>query len=142
MEFVSGTWVDLFIRIGVVIWLALCAYWDTRTGQIPNALTMPALVLGGILAGISGGESFVFYGLVLILVITANFLGVMGGADTKILGALGGLWPLGLMTVIAGTFLWVVGRRIVGRKGNFRAGLPIAMAATTTIVIESLFYLT
>jgi Flp pilus assembly protein protease CpaA len=140
MELVSGTWIELLIRIGVVVWLALCAIWDTRTGQIPNVLTLPALVLGGMLAGLSGWERFGFCGTVLVVVCAVYFKGFMGGADAKMLVALAGLWPLGLMTVIVGSFLWVVGRRMTGRKGNFRAGVPMALAAAGALLVDSLFY--
>ena len=140
MELVSGTWIELLIRAGVVAWLALCAFWDTRTGKIPNTLTLPALVLGGVAAGLAGTESMAFYATALILAVAAYFLGWMGGADAKMLAALAGMWPLGLMTVIAGSFLWVVGRRIVGAKGNFRAGLPMALAAAGTLLADSVFY--
>jgi Flp pilus assembly protein protease CpaA len=140
MELVSGTRVELLIRMGVVAWLVLCAIWDTRTGKIPNTLTLPALVLGGIAAGLAGTESMAFYAVVLFISSAAYFLGWMGGADVKILAALAGLWPLGLMTVLAGSFLWVVGRRIVGAKGNFRAGLPMALAAAGMLLADSIFY--
>jgi Flp pilus assembly protein protease CpaA len=140
MELVSGTRVELLIRMGVVAWLVLCAIWDTRTGKIPNTLTLPALVLGGIATGLAGTESMGFYATALILALAAYFLGWMGGADVKILAALAGLWPLGLMTVLAGSFLWVVGRRIVSAKGNFRAGLPMALAAAGTLLADSIFY--
>jgi Flp pilus assembly protein protease CpaA len=140
MELVSGTWVELLIRVGVVAWLALCAIWDNRTGKIPNALTLPVLVLGGVAAGLAGIESMTFYAITLILALAAYFLGWMGGADAKILVTLSGLWPLGLMTVMAGSFLWVVGRRMMGVRGNFRAGVPMALAAAGTLLVDSLFY--
>ena len=140
MEFVSTTWIELIFRIGIVAWLALCAYWDARTGEIPNLLTLPALALGGLLAGLEGWQSLVFYGVVLLALFVAYFQGGMGGADAKILGALAGLWPLGLMTVMIGILLWIVGRRILGRRGNFRAGLPIALAAAVTLMIDSVLY--
>jgi Flp pilus assembly protein protease CpaA len=142
MELLSGAWIELAIRGGVVVWLALCAIWDARRGEIPNALTMPALLLGGLSAILSGWEGVAFYGIVLLIALAAYFLDMMGGADAKILAALAGLWPLGLMTVLMGIFLWIVGRRMVGKKGNFRAGLPVALAAAATIVIESLLYFT
>jgi Flp pilus assembly protein protease CpaA len=140
MELVSGTWIELLIRVGVVAWLALCAVWDTRTGKIPNTLTLPALVLGGVVAGLAGSEGMAFYATAFILAVATYFMGLMGGADAKMLVALAGLWPLGLMTVLAGIFLWVVGRRIVSAKGNFRAGLPMALAAAGTLLVDSLFY--
>ena len=140
MELISGTWVELLIRVGVVAWLALCAIWDTRTGKIPNTLTLPALGLGGVVAGLAGSESMAFYATALILVMAAYFLGWMGGADAKMLVALAGLWLLGLMTVLVGIFLWVVGRRMMGRRGNFRAGVPMALAAAGTLLVDSLFY--
>lgn len=142
MELLSAAWVELAIRGAVVLWLGICAYCDARRGEIPNALTLPALLLAGLAAVLSGWESVALYGVVLLAVLAAHFLGVMGGADGKILAALAGLWPLGLMTVLAGIFLWIVGRRMVGRKGNFRAGLPVALAAAATILIESLLYFT
>ena len=136
---VSGNLIELLIKVGVVVWLALCAAWDTRTGRIPNALTLPVLALGGMAAGLAGSGNMACYAIALILALAAYFLGWMGGADAKILVALAGLWPLGLMTVIAGSFLWVVGRRMIGRRGNFRAGLPMALAAAGTLLVDSVF---
>ena len=78
--------------------------------------------------------------VVLLVLSFAYFLGSMGGADVKILGALSGLWPLGLVTVLMGILAWVVGRRLLGQRGNFRAGLPIALAAAMTLLIDSLVY--
>lgn len=138
----STSTVDLVLRLGIVAWLGFCAYYDARTGEIPNWLTLPALSIGGLLAASSGIQGIVFFSIILLFLVVLYFKGLMGGADTKILVALAGLWPLGLMTVLAGIFFWIVGRRILGRRGNFRAGLPIALAAVTMFLIDSVMYFT
>jgi len=136
----SATWMDLILRMGIVVWLGFCAYYDSRTGEVSNLLTFPILVFGGLLAGLNGWQSLVFYMVVLLALSFFYFLGGVGGADIKILGALSGLWPLGLVTVLMGILAWVVGRRLLGQRGNFRAGLPIALAAAATLLFDSLIY--
>jgi Flp pilus assembly protein protease CpaA len=136
----SATSMDLIARMGIVIWLGLCAYYDARTGEIPNLLTLPALAMGGLMAAISGIQALAFYAVVLLLLFFVYYRGDMGGADVKILGALAGMWPLGLMTVMAGIFIWMIGRRILGRRGNFRAGLLIALAAAAMLLMDSIMY--
>ena len=136
----SATWIDLILRIGIVVWLGFCAKYDSRTGEVPNLLTFPVLVFGGLLAGLNGWQSLTFYIFILLVLSFAYFLGSMGGADVKILGALSGLWPLGLMVVLMGIPVWIVGRRLLGTRGNFRAGLPIALAVAMTLLIDSLIY--
>ena len=136
----STTSLDLFTRIGIVAWLGFCAAYDVRTGEIPNLLTIPALVLGGLLATLSGIQGLAFYAISLLLLFVLYSQGGMGGADAKILGALSGLWTLGLLTVLFGNFIWILGRRIFGRRGNFRAGLPMALAAATMFLIDSVMY--
>jgi Flp pilus assembly protein protease CpaA len=136
----SATWMDLILRMGIVAWLGFCAYYDSRTGEVPNLLTFPVLVFGGLLAGLNGWQSLAFYMVILLALSFLYFLGGMGGADFKILGALSGLWPLGLVTVLMGILAWIVGRRLLGQRGNFRAGLPIALAAAMTLLIDSLVY--
>lgn len=91
---------------------AVAAVTDARTGRIPNWLTVPPLVIGPLVWGLSGGlvvpkhapiAGTLVGSLVSVLVcaLPALFLWkgrAMGGGDVKLLAALGalGLWHFGL----------------------------------------------
>lgn len=125
----------------IVLWLAICAYWDVRNGDVPNALTLPALALGALVAVMSGWGGVAVFGAVLVVLWVAYSQGLMGGADVKILGALAGLWLQALALATIGMGFWVVSRRLIGRKGRFRAVLPMSIAALGMLLIERVLYL-
>lgn len=98
-------WPRFIILVGV---LAIAAIWDWRTGRVPNWLTLGAILLGLVLAGIIGlirvaqGQPWsslgselaaVFFGaLIGFLPMTVIFFsGGMGGADVKMMTAVGAI---------------------------------------------------
>ena len=104
---------------------AIAAVTDTRSGVIPNALTLPVL-LGAPLAHVGmGGAAGLFasvIGAVLCALIPLLFFvrGALGGGDLKLFAALGALLgaQLGLRIELSsfamGTFVGVV---IAARRG-------------------------
>jgi prepilin peptidase CpaA len=83
-----------------------CAAIDWRTRRIPNALTLPAIVLGFALYGLADGVSgLAFSGVGLALgagvFFLPYFLGGMGAGDVKLMGAVGALlgWKMALVAL-------------------------------------------
>ena len=82
-----------YIMIALLI---LTAYFDLTQKRIPNFLTFPAILLGLIIFTVQGGFDGFIQGLsgfgVGIAVFFLFFaLGVMGGGDVKLMGAIGAL---------------------------------------------------
>jgi Flp pilus assembly protein protease CpaA len=119
----------MIVELAVVIWLAICALWDARTGEVPNVLTLPFLALGALVAIWGGWGSVAFFALTLSILGAFYILGGIGGADVKILAALAGLWPESLWVILIGLVLWAAGRKLLGRRGSFRAVVPMFISA-------------
>jgi Flp pilus assembly protein protease CpaA len=124
-----------FLKIVILTWLAGCAVADTRKGEVPNALTLPAVMAGATLALSSGWERTAVFAAIIAVGVLMYSLGLIGGADAKILVALAGLWPQLLPVVVLGVSVWGLIRRAVGGKGRFRAVLPMAVAALATTAL-------
>jgi prepilin peptidase CpaA len=124
------------LLLGVV---GAASYTDLRHGKIPNALTLPAVVVGlalnGALRGWPGlGQAAAGVGLALLLwLVTGALGGCLGGGDIKLLaavGALGGprfLLAALVVTVIAGGVM-AVAVALWGRK--LRAALSNTLGWT------------
>ncbi len=121
-----------FLEIVILTWLAACAVADTRKGEVPNALTLPAVLAGATLAFSSGWERTAVFAAVLTVAVLMYSIGLIGGADVKVLVALGGLWPQILPVVVLGVSVWGLVRWAIGGKGRFRAVPPMAVAALAT----------
>ena len=82
---------DIWLRIGVSIWLVPISVVDLRTRRIPNALVLPVLAaaLGWRLAHGNWLVALVCVGLYLLWL--SGFLG--GAGDAKLLMALVALFP-------------------------------------------------
>lgn len=124
-----------FLKIVILIWLAACAVADTRKGEVPNALTLPAVLSGAILTFSWGWGRTTVFGAILAVTVLMYSLGFIGGADAKVLIALGGLWPQLLPVVLLGVSVWSLVRRAMGERGRFRAVPPMAVAALATTVL-------
>jgi len=75
---------------------AVAAVTDSRTGLIPNWLTLPALALAPALQLAHGGSDALVHSLCgiaacAVIPLVLFRLGAMGGGDVKLLGAIGGL---------------------------------------------------
>jgi prepilin peptidase CpaA len=98
----------------------LSAISDTRTGHIPNLLTLPPLAVAPLLHALLGGPGALggsLLGACLCAVVPgfAFARGAMGGGDLKLFTALGALlgFDLGLQIELAALWLatlWVCGR--------------------------------
>ena len=71
-----------------------CAVFDWRSRRVPNALTLPAIVVGLSLHGLFGGASGILFSLKGLALGAGLFLipyclGGMGAGDVKLMGALG-----------------------------------------------------
>lgn len=89
------TQAELLIALLLVVSSLACAS-DLRTGQIPNWLTCPALIVGPSVAAAYGGIPGLVLSLVGILLaggsaILVYRLGGLGGGDVKLFAAFAGL---------------------------------------------------
>lgn len=125
-----------FLQISILIWLAACAIVDARNGEVPNALTLPAVFAGAIVSVASGWERTVVFVGIIVVTTLLHAHGLIGGADAKILVALGGLWPQLLPAVVLGVSGWCLARRVHGGSGRFRAVPPMAIAAVGSMLIR------
>ncbi|HUW08277.1 MAG TPA: A24 family peptidase [Anaerolineae bacterium] len=81
---------DVWLLPTLAAWLGTMSFSDLRTRQVSNWLTLPPLL--GILAWqLAHGRWQVLVSLPLIYSLWR--LGILGGADAKVLMALFGLWP-------------------------------------------------
>lgn len=96
--------------------LAGSLLFDFRERRIPNFLTFPALLAGFVLRGLLYGwpglsESFLGFGLGLVILFPLFALNKFGAGDVKLLAAIGALrglsfiWRAGLLGAVAGGVL-------------------------------------
>jgi Flp pilus assembly protein protease CpaA len=123
----------MVFELAVVIWLAICALWDARTGEVPNVLTLPFLAFGALVALWGGWGSVAIFSLTLSILGVFYALGGIGGADVKILAAVAGLWPESLLEIVMGVVLWTAVRKLLGRRGSFRAVVPMLISAAVAL---------
>jgi Flp pilus assembly protein protease CpaA len=127
---------QLIISAIVLVWLAVCAVRDWKSGEVSNWLTIPAMVLGMAYAVYMGRERLIlvaaaFAGLTLLYV-----LGSLGGADVKVLVALAGLWPAAMLAALLVQGIW--GGVVLikhGKGAEFRAIPAYALGAALSIVL-------
>jgi len=124
--------VSLVVSLLAVAWLSVCAFSDIRTRQVSNWLTLPAIPLALLAAGLTRerrGETL--YEFVFRLVITPLplFLAwryrILGGADLKILVVLTLANPLLVVGAWIGVVIYFAGLFIIRRSRPVRfAGVP------------------
>jgi prepilin peptidase CpaA len=112
--------------------VAVAAGVDLRSRRIPNALTLPTLLLALLLRGAMGWEplaaGLLGAGLGIAIGMTLFALGTLGAGDGKLLGVVGAcLGPYGLLVAVlgagvAGGLLAVIE---LGRQGSLRTALGV-----------------
>jgi prepilin peptidase CpaA len=118
----------------LVLWLVGCAWSDLRRRQVGNHLTLPVLGAAVVAAVVQGGEALMRLGLVGLVLGVVWQKGGMGGADVKILLALAGLWPAGLLGALAA--LLIAGLvKMLRRQGRVRYAAVPAMAVGASLAI-------
>ena len=125
------------MKIAIVIWLVICAWYDWRTGEVPNHLTLPALVIGGVVAAFNGPGPLMLFAVIFITLLFFYQKMGAGGADAKILTGLAGLWPESLPVVLLGLMLWSLARRLSGRRGSYRAVPLMSIAVVCMLVVDT-----
>ena len=85
-----------FAEYILISMLILVIYFDLTQKRIPNFLTFPAILLGLIIFAVQGGfDGFIQglsgFGIGIAVFFLFFALGVMGGGDVKLMGAIGAL---------------------------------------------------
>lgn len=80
----------------VVLLVIAGAWFDLRTGKIPNRLTLPLVLAGLLLSAFTGSGSAFLSSLLSVLVtlvigIPVSRAGLLGGGDVKMIAAIGAL---------------------------------------------------
>lgn len=123
------------ISLLAVAWLGVCAFFDARTRQVSNWLTLPAIpfaLLAAWLTRDSRGETlyeFVFHLVIMTLpLFVAWRYRLLGGADLKILVVLTLANPLLVVAAWIGVVIYFVGLLIAGewryRRSNQQNSEP------------------
>ncbi len=151
--------IGVFLRWGLSAWtlagwvltviLVSCAFIDLDEGIIPDAITIPGVVLGLAVSFFTLGffpalwGALAFGGVLFLVAVISN--GGMGGGDVKlaaVIGAFTGL-PGAVITLLLSSFLgavfgitlMLVGR--AGRKTPVKFGPFLAVAAYTAYLFAS-----
>ena len=94
------------IAMGLALGVASVAAWcDWRTGEIPNWLTLPPVVVAPVAYGVAFGIELALHSLTaaLLSALVPYLLfrrGAMGGGDVKLFGALGAITGFDLLVGI------------------------------------------
>lgn len=120
--------VSLVVSLLAVAWLSVCAFFDARTRQVSNWLTLPAIPLALLAAWLtreSRGETlyeFVFHLVITTLPLFAAWRGhLLGGADLKILAVLTLANPLLVVAAWIGVVIYFIGLVIASEWRHRRA---------------------
>ncbi|HEX7478382.1 MAG TPA: A24 family peptidase [Polyangiales bacterium] len=127
---------DCFVGCTLVV-VALAAFFDTRTGRIPNLVTLPPLAAAPLVHGLVSGPGALggsFLGAVLCAAVPALLFvrGGMGGGDVKLFAALGALLGTQLGLEIELGSLWLAALCVCARlawHGQLFAVLGYALHA-------------
>ncbi len=94
------------VAMSLAVGVATAAAWcDWRTGEIPNWLTLPPVVVAPLAYGVAFGIEFALHSLTAaVLSALVPYLlfrrGAMGGGDVKLFGALGAITGFDLLVGI------------------------------------------
>ena len=143
------TLLSFAISLASVLWLGVCAWYDLRTRQVPNWLTLPAIPLALVTAWLVSStstqsvDSFLFHLAILTLpLFLAWYHHLLGGADLKVLLALSLADPRLSVAAWLGALLYFVGLLVLqrGRSPRF-AGIPGFTLGTGLLTLGQLVVL-
>jgi prepilin peptidase CpaA len=123
---------ELLTTIALVAALAVATLTDLRARRIPNAITLPVVLLGLVinsgLQGLSGTTSSLQgAGLALAALLPLYFLRGMGAGDVKLMAAIGALkGPEFLIYTFAWAAIFAGGMALVGLLRSRNLGLALA----------------
>ncbi len=134
---------NLVVLALATLYATICAVFDARTFHVPNALTLPTLVLAlayRVGVSIAQGEPILIALAGLLFLYAAWFNGFFRGADAKVLMTLWLLFPdLTLcVTVCTAIVLYWLIRRVFGMASILPALVPTALG----VGVYSLFVIT
>ena len=120
------------ISLLAVAWLGVCAIVDTRTRQVPNSLTLPAIPLALLATWLTRGArgetpyEFLFHLVIMTLPLFVAWRShLMGGADLKIFLILAIANPLLVVAAWIGVVLYFLGLLAIRHRSPVRfAGVP------------------
>jgi len=124
------------MTMGVMVWLGMCGLADLRTGTAPNWLTLPGVAGGALVAYQRGLPGMASLGVVALVLSFVYFRGGVGGADVKVLLALGGLRPDLLVAGVVGVTVWGLIHRSVVSGTSFRALPVVALACAISFAVS------
>lgn len=94
MYFASVYPLLILVKLAITAWLIIVAVWDSRTGLIPNWLTLPVVAVGGALSLYAGPmEARVILLLTWVVLLLVWSLHIFGGGDAKFLMGLFAFFP-------------------------------------------------
>lgn len=92
----------------IMLLIATCC--DLRTRRIPNALTLPAVVIGMVITGLYDGKAAFAAAAVILGIFFVGMTGILGGGDLKLLMALTafcGVFPMLIATGAASVLILI-----------------------------------
>ena len=137
MPMVDGVWMSESALVFVILcaWLAVCAWFDWRKGEVPNWLTLPGMAGGILYAAVLRPERLLLVGASFTILFILFLLNGIGGADVKVLTGLAGFWPSMMVAALLVQGIW--GLILLIRKGRgaeFRAIPAYALGAALSVI--------
>lgn len=125
----------IFLKILILIWLNVCAFFDWKKGEVSNWLTIPPLIGTALYVAVWDRTNLYLFIGALMGTMLLFFLNAMGGADMKILSTLAGLWVLAFWIAMLAQGIW--GLVVMIRKGKhatFRAIPAMAVGSMISFI--------
>lgn len=95
----------LLVKLSITAWLVAAAFWDWRTGLVPNWLTMPVVLIAGAVRLYQGTWIILPIWVLLFLIWRGH---IVGGGDAKLLMGLFALFPTQQFAILFGVMVLAV----------------------------------
>ena len=109
---------EILVGLLATIWLIACSVTDLRTRHVSNRLTLPAIVIALVYRLITGIDykELIFLVITILLLLLAWGYHLLGGADLKIMLALGLLGAYYVLSAWLGVVVYLLTYLIFRRK--------------------------